>query len=247
MFDRLTRFLTLISGRGDLVIGILVLVSVLIMILPLPTPLVDVLITANIAASVLILLTAIYVVRPIEFSSLPSIILIATLFRLAITITTSRLVLLQADAGDIINAFGSFVIGGNLAVGLVIFLIITIAQFVVITKGSERVAEVAARFNHLMNDSDVSSKLERAPVGRVHGRQVGKGPFLRVAVRLVVEFPGVLRQAFFAFPKASLEVCPYRRWIDIQPGVPCRRSALSWHIYGEHGLNSEGSAGIDHF
>jgi type III secretion protein V len=147
MFDRLTRFLTLISGRGDLVIGILVLVSVLIMILPLPTPLVDVLITANIAASVLILLTAIYVVRPIEFSSLPSIILIATLFRLAITITTSRLVLLQADAGDIINAFGSFVIGGNLAVGLVIFLIITIAQFVVITKGSERVAEVAARFS----------------------------------------------------------------------------------------------------
>jgi type III secretion protein V len=147
MFDRLTRFLALISGRGDLVIGILVLVSVLMMILPLPTPVVDVLITSNIAASVLILLTAIYVVRPIEFSSLPSIILIATLFRLSITITTSRLVLLQADAGDIINAFGSFVIGGNLAVGLVIFLIITIAQFVVITKGSERVAEVAARFS----------------------------------------------------------------------------------------------------
>jgi type III secretion protein V len=147
MFNRLTRFLALISGRGDLVIGILVLVSVVMMIIPLPTPMVDVLITSNIAASVLILLTAIYIVRPIEFSTLPSVILIATLFRLAITITTSRLVLLQADAGDIINAFGSFVIGGNLAVGLVIFLIITIAQFVVITKGSERVAEVAARFS----------------------------------------------------------------------------------------------------
>jgi type III secretion protein V len=147
MLNRLTRFLALISGRGDLVIGILVLVAVVMMIIPLPTPVVDVLITSNIAVSVLILLTAIYIVRPIEFSSLPSVILLATLFRLAITITTSRLVLLQADAGDIINAFGSFVIGGNLAVGLVIFLIITIAQFVVITKGSERVAEVAARFS----------------------------------------------------------------------------------------------------
>jgi type III secretion protein V len=147
MLNRLTRFLALISGRGDLVIGILVLVAVVMMIIPLPTPVVDLLITCNIAVSVLILLTAIYIVRPIEFSSLPSVILLATLFRLAITITTSRLVLLQADAGDIINAFGSFVIGGNLAVGLVIFLIITIAQFVVITKGSERVAEVAARFS----------------------------------------------------------------------------------------------------
>jgi type III secretion protein V len=147
MSDMLTRVLAFISRRSDLVVGILVLVAVVMMIIPLPTALVDVLITSNIAASVLILLTALYITRPIEFSSLPSVILVATLFRLAITITTARLVLLQADAGEIVNAFGSFVIGSNIAVGLVMFLIITVAQFVVITKGSERVAEVAARFS----------------------------------------------------------------------------------------------------
>jgi type III secretion protein V len=147
MFDKLMLILADISGRRDLVVGILVLVAVVMMIIPLPTPLVDVLIASNIAASVLILLTALYIGRPMEFSSLPSVILMATLFRLAITITTSRLVLLQADAGEIVRAFGNFVVGGNIAVGLVVFLIITVAQFVVITKGSERVAEVAARFS----------------------------------------------------------------------------------------------------
>jgi type III secretion protein V len=146
MSEMSARLLAFVSRRSDLVVGVLVLVAVVMMIIPLPTPLVDVLITANIAASVLILLTALYVSRPIEFSSMPSVILVATLFRLAITITTARLVLLQADAGEIVNAFGSFVIGGNIAVGLVMFLIITVAQFLVITRGSERVAEVAARF-----------------------------------------------------------------------------------------------------
>jgi type III secretion protein V len=141
------RTLITVSRRGDLAIAILVLVAIVMMIIPLPTPLVDVLISANIGMSLLILLIAFYVPHPLEFSSLPSVILTATLFRLAITITTARLVLLQADAGELINAFGSFVIGGDIAVGLVIFLIITVAQFVVITKGAERVAEVAARFS----------------------------------------------------------------------------------------------------
>src|SRR5215468_6426976 len=147
LIETLTRALVVASRRGDLTIATLVLVAIVMMIVPLPTPLVDVLITANIAASVLILLVAFYIAEPLELSSLPSLILIATLFRLAITITTSRLILLQADAGEIINAFGSFVVGGNIAVGLIIFIIITVAQFVVITKGAERVAEVAARFS----------------------------------------------------------------------------------------------------
>jgi type III secretion protein V len=146
MLDTLTRTLVAVSRRGDLAVAGLVLVAIVMMIVPLPTAVVDLLITANIAGSVLILLIAFYVAHPLEFSTLPSVILIATLFRLAITITTARLVLLQADAGELINAFGSFVVGGNIAVGLVVFLIITVAQFVVITKGSERVAEVAARF-----------------------------------------------------------------------------------------------------
>ena len=147
LVDTLSRALVVASRRGDLAIATLVLVAIVMMIVPLPTPVVDVLITANVAASVLILLVAFYISEPLEVSSLPSVILIATLFRLAITITTARLILLQADAGEIISAFGSFVVGGNIAVGLIIFIIITVAQFVVITKGAERVAEVAARFS----------------------------------------------------------------------------------------------------
>lgn len=143
---RITQALLIVSRRGDLAIAIIVLVAVVMMIVPLPTPLVDALITANLAASVLILLTAFYIAEPLDLSALPSLVLIATLFRLAIVISTARLILLQADAGEIISAFGSFVVGGNVAVGLVVFVIITVAQFVVITKGAERVAEVAARF-----------------------------------------------------------------------------------------------------
>jgi type III secretion protein V len=147
LMDRITQALMVVSRRGDLAIATIVLVAIVMMIIPLPTPLVDVLITANIATSLLILLVAFYIAEPLELSTMPSFILLATLFRLAITISTARLVLLQADAGEIINAFGSFVVGGNVAVGLVIFVIITVAQFVVITKGAERVAEVAARFS----------------------------------------------------------------------------------------------------
>ena len=144
--QRLLYLLGKASQRGDLVIAVLILVAVVMMLIPLPTFLVDALITANIALSVLILLVAFYVSHPLEFSSMPSVILIATLFRLAITITTTRLILLQADAGEIITAFGNFVVGGSIAVGLVVFLIITVAQFIVIARGAERVAEVAARF-----------------------------------------------------------------------------------------------------
>jgi type III secretion protein V len=147
MFDRLARALVYLSGRSDLIVAILMLVAIVMIIIPLPTWLVDGLIAINISVSMLVLLVVFYIARPVEFSSFPSVILIATLFRLAITITTSRLILLQADAGDIVTAFGSFVIGGDIAVGLVVFLIITVAQFVVITKGGERVAEVAARFS----------------------------------------------------------------------------------------------------
>ncbi|WP_295806569.1 type III secretion system export apparatus subunit SctV, partial [uncultured Nitratireductor sp.] len=146
MLERILPVLSKLSRRSDLVVAVLMLVAVTMMLIPLPTWLVDILITANIAFSVLILLAALYVAHPLQFSSLPSVILLATLFRLAITITTTRLILLHADAGEIVTAFGAFVVGGSIAVGLVIFLIITVAQFVVIAKGAERVAEVAARF-----------------------------------------------------------------------------------------------------
>jgi type III secretion protein V len=146
MVDKLARALVYLSGRTDLIVAILMLVAIAMIIIPLPTWLVDLLIAVNIMLSMLVLLVVFYIAKPVEFSSFPSVILILTLFRLAITITTARLILLQADAGEIVSAFGNFVVGGDIAVGMVVFLIITIAQFVVITKGGERVAEVAARF-----------------------------------------------------------------------------------------------------
>ncbi len=135
------------AARPDLMIAVLLVAVVFMMILPLPTLLVDILIGTNMAIGVILLMVAIYISTPLEFVSFPSVLLITTIFRLALSITTTRLILLEADAGKIIETFGNFVVGGNLVVGLVIFLIITIVQFLVITKGSERVAEVSARFS----------------------------------------------------------------------------------------------------
>jgi len=146
MIGSLHRGLNVLGRRQDLVVVVLLVTAILMMILPLPTWLVDGLIGVNMASAVLLLMMALYLKNPLDFSTLPSIILITTIFRLALSITTTRLILLQADAGDIVETFGNFVIAGELIVGLVVFLIITIVQFVVITKGSERVAEVAARF-----------------------------------------------------------------------------------------------------
>ena len=116
MLDKLQRALIFLSGRTDLIVAILMLVAIAMIIIPLPTWLVDVLIAVNIMLSMLVLLVVFYIERPVEFSSFPSVILILTLFRLAITITTARLILLQADAGEIVSAFGTFVVGGDIAV-----------------------------------------------------------------------------------------------------------------------------------
>ena len=143
---RLNRALSGLAARQDLVlVGLLVLTTVM-MILPMPTMFADILIAANIALSVMLMMVAIYINGSVEFSTLPTVILVSTAFRLSLSITTSRMILVGGDAGDIIRTFGEFVIAGNIVVGLVVYLIITIVQFVVITKGSERVAEVAARF-----------------------------------------------------------------------------------------------------
>src|SRR5580698_9934296 len=116
------------------------------MIVPLPTPLLDLLISVNIAAAVTLLLVAIYVSDALKIATFPTLLLLTTLFRLALEVSATRLILLHADAGEVIRAFGNFVVAGNLVVGAVIFLILTMIQFIVISKGSERVAEVAARF-----------------------------------------------------------------------------------------------------
>ena len=139
--------LLMVSKRNDVMLAVMLIMVIFLMILPLPTALVDVLIGMNMSISVILLMLAIYIRSPLEFSAFPAVLLLTTLFRLALSITTTRLILLQADAGQIVYTFGDFVVGGNLVVGLVIFLIITIVQFMVITKGSERVAEVSARFS----------------------------------------------------------------------------------------------------
>ena len=136
-----------IAQRQDIILGVFVVSVIFMLILPLPTGLVDALIALNMSIAVILLMVTMYLASPLEFSSFPAVLLITTLFRLALSISTTRLILLQGDAGRIIEAFGNFVVGGNLVVGLVIFLILTIVQFIVITKGAERVAEVSARFS----------------------------------------------------------------------------------------------------
>lgn len=128
------------------IVGILI-----VMIIPLPTTMIDILLAFNITLSILILLVTIYAVRPLDFSSFPSLLLVTTLFRLSLNIASTRLILLNGHggssaAGKIIKGFGSFVVGGNPTVGLVVFVILVVINFVVITKGSGRIAEVAARF-----------------------------------------------------------------------------------------------------
>ncbi|QEM82569.1 type III secretion system export apparatus subunit SctV [Halomonas binhaiensis] len=146
ILSRLNTIAQRAAQRSDVVIAMFIVLAVVMMIIPLPTSLVDALIGVNIGFSLLILIVAFYISHPVEYSSLPPIILLATLFRLALSITTTRLILLEGNAGQIVSAFGNFVIAGEVVIGLVVFLIITVAQFLVITKGAERVAEVAARF-----------------------------------------------------------------------------------------------------
>ena len=145
--DKVQKFLYAITRRNDVLLASLLVAIVFMMILPLPTELVDVLIGTSMGIAVILLMLAIYISSAGEFFAFPAVLLLSTLFRLALSITTTRLVLLQADAGAIIDTFGNFVVAGNLVVGMVIFLIITIVQFLVITKGAERVAEVSARFS----------------------------------------------------------------------------------------------------
>lgn len=136
-----------IAQRPELFLVMLMVLILAMLIIPLPTWLIDVLLAFNITFSILIFIGTFYIQKVLEFSALPSLLLITTLFRLALSISTSRMILVQADAGHIITTFGNFVIAGDIVVGFIIFSIVTLFQFIVITKGSERVAEVSARFS----------------------------------------------------------------------------------------------------
>ena len=141
-----SKILSLLNRSSDVVLAFFVITIIMMIIIQVPPGFIDVLIGINVSISICLLMIALYIQKAVHFSIFPSILLITTLFRLGIEIAATRQILLHADAGHIIRAFGQFVVGGNFVVGGVVFLIITIVQFIVVTKGAERVAEVAARF-----------------------------------------------------------------------------------------------------
>ncbi|MBI2342450.1 MAG: type III secretion system export apparatus subunit SctV [Deltaproteobacteria bacterium] len=141
--SKLNEFL---SRYSDILFAALIVIPLAMIIVPMPTWLLDVLLTFSITLAIIILLVSFYISEALKVASFPTILLICTLFRLSLNISTTRLILANGYAGEVINAFGSFVVGGNYVVGGVLFLIITIVNFIVIAKGAERVSEVAARF-----------------------------------------------------------------------------------------------------
>ena len=150
----------------DNAISLAVVVIVLFLIIPLPTPLLDVLLVVNIGLSIMILMITMNISEALEFSIFPSLLLVTTLFRLGLNVSTTRQILYHGYAGEVIANFGNLITGGNIVIGVVIFLIIVLVQFIVITKGAERVAEVAARFTldampgkQMAIDADLSSGL----------------------------------------------------------------------------------------
>jgi flagellar biosynthesis protein FlhA len=174
-----------LSKLGDYAVPIAVLCIVLAMIMPLPSFLLDVLISANITLSVVVLLVSMYITRPVEFSIFPTALLLMTLFRLALNISSSRLILLNgntgtAAAGDVIEAFGNFVVGGNYIIGVVIFLVLIAIQYVVINHGAVRISEVTARFTldampgkQMSIDSDLNAGLIDEAEARRRRKELG--------------------------------------------------------------------------
>ncbi|MBB6216493.1 flagellar biosynthesis protein FlhA [Anaerosolibacter carboniphilus] len=166
---------------GDIVVSLGIISIVLIIIIPIPLFLLDVLLSLNISLSLLILLISVYNKEPLQFAVFPSMLLITTLFRLSLNISTTRNILSNGYGGEVIEAFGEFVIGSNAIVGFIIFLIITIIQFLVITKGSERVSEVAARFTldampgkQMAIDADLNSGLISESEARDRRKRIQK-------------------------------------------------------------------------
>lgn len=138
--------LSKLAKYSDIVVALGIITIIIMMIIPLPPFLLDLLLSLNITFALVIIMVAVYNIEPLDFSVFPSLLLITTLFRLALNVSSTRLILIDGYAGEVIMAFGNFVVGGNAVVGFIIFVILIIIQFLVITKGSERVAEVAARF-----------------------------------------------------------------------------------------------------
>ncbi|WP_259744413.1 FHIPEP family type III secretion protein, partial [Pseudomonas protegens] len=189
-------------GRGNLGVPVLLLVMLAMMMLPVPAFLLDVFFTFNIALSIVVLLVCVYALRPLDFAVFPTILLVATLLRLALNVASTRVVMLHgqeghAAAGKVIQAFGEVVIGGNYVVGIVVFAILMIINFVVVTKGAGRISEVSARFTldampgkQMAIDADLNAglidqnqaklrRLEVAQEAEFYGSMDGASKFVR--------------------------------------------------------------------
>ena len=132
--------------RSDILLAVAVVAIVAVLIIPLPAGILDFALAFNITFSLVILLSTLYITRPLDLSVFPGMLLIVTLLRLSLNVASTRLILGQGYAGEVINSFGNFVVQGNYVVGFIVFLILVIIQFVVITKGAGRISEVSARF-----------------------------------------------------------------------------------------------------
>ncbi|MFH0702913.1 MAG: flagellar biosynthesis protein FlhA [bacterium] len=171
--------LTELVQNNDILLAVGLVTIIGMMLIPLPTLILDIFLTINISLAVVILLVCLYTTEPLKYSSFPTILLITTLFRLGLNVSSTRLILLQANAGDVITAFGNFVVGGNYVVGVVIFVILVVINFMVITNGAGRVAEVAARFTldampgkQLSIDADLNSGLLNESEAKAKRRKI---------------------------------------------------------------------------
>jgi flagellar biosynthesis protein FlhA len=174
-------FVKQLTRQRDLIIVLGVIGILLVMIIPMPTFLMDVMLSLNLCLALIILLVSMYTREALEFSVFPSLLLTVTLFRLSLNVATTRLILSQADAGHVVEVFGTFVTSGNMVVGAIIFLIIVIIQFIVITKGAGRIAEVAARFTldampgkQMAIDADLNAGLINEEQARSRRSQISR-------------------------------------------------------------------------
>ena len=178
MADKNT-ILSKLNQFSDVILALGVVTIVIMMIIPMPPFLLDLLLALNITLSLTIVMISIYNVEPLQFSVFPSLLLVTTLFRLALNVSSTRLILLYGYAGEVIMAFGTFVVGGNAVVGFIVFIILILIQFIVITRGAERVAEVAARFTldampgkQMAIDADLNAGLISDADARIRRRNV---------------------------------------------------------------------------
>jgi len=163
-----------VMGRNSDVAMVVLVIGVLtVLFTPIPAGLLDFLLLTNFSFAFLILLLTFYMGRPVEFSTFPSLLLVATLFRLSLNVAATRLILSEASAGKVIGAVGSYVVGGNYVIGLIVFLILIVVQYVVVTNGAQRVSEVAARFTldsmpgqQMSIDADLNMRSEERRVGK---------------------------------------------------------------------------------